>query len=67
MPAGGWVKCSQVFRKLFVTVTLTHDKRDFFLLLRSGVESATSEVSWEAVDEREARPTLWVPDHAERS
>lgn len=30
----------------------------------SGVESATSEVSWEAVDERETRPTLWVPDHA---
>ena len=54
------------FPKTFVTVTLTHDKRDFFLLLRSGVESATSEVSWEAVDEREARPTLWVPDHAVR-
>jgi len=31
---------------------------------RSGVESATSEVSWEALDEGEARPTLWVPDHA---
>jgi len=31
---------------------------------RSGVESATSEVSWEAVDEGETRPTLWVPDHA---
>lgn len=30
----------------------------------SGVESATSEVSWEAVDEGETRPTLWVPDHA---
>jgi len=30
----------------------------------SGVESTTSEVSWEAVDERETRPTLWVPDHA---
>ncbi|XP_023340407.1 myotubularin-related protein 4 [Eurytemora carolleeae] len=31
---------------------------------RSGVESATSEVSWEAIDEGETRPTLWVPDHA---
>jgi len=31
---------------------------------RSGVESTTSEVSWEAVDEKETRPTLWVPDHA---
>jgi hypothetical protein len=28
------------------------------------VESATSEVSWEALEEGEARPTLWVPDHA---
>jgi hypothetical protein len=33
---------------------------------RSGVESATSEVSWEALEEGEARPTLWVPDHAVR-
>lgn len=31
---------------------------------RSGVESTTSEVSWEAVEEGETRPTLWVPDHA---
>merc|ERR1719315_111904 len=31
---------------------------------RSGVESTTSEISWEALDEGEARPTLWVPDHA---
>jgi len=30
----------------------------------SGVESTNSEVSWEAVDEGETRPTLWVPDHA---
>jgi len=34
---------------------------------RSGVESNTSEVSWEAVDDSEARPTLWVPDHAASS
>jgi len=31
---------------------------------RSGVESATSEVSWEAVDEGDTMPTLCVPDHA---
>jgi len=31
---------------------------------RSGVESTNSEVSWEAVEEGETRPTLWVPDHA---
>jgi len=30
----------------------------------SGVESTNSEVSWEAVEEGETRPTLWVPDHA---
>ncbi|XP_063219429.1 myotubularin-related protein 4 isoform X2 [Bacillus rossius redtenbacheri] len=27
-------------------------------------ESVPSEVSWEAVEERDACPTLWVPDHA---
>lgn len=32
--------------------------------IRSGVESTNSEVSWEAVEEGETRPTLWVPDHA---
>jgi len=32
--------------------------------VRSGVESTNSEVSWEAVEEGETRPTLWVPDHA---
>lgn len=26
--------------------------------------ASSSEVSWEAVEEREAGPTLWVPDHA---
>jgi len=34
---------------------------------RSGVESTASEVSWEAVEDSEARPTLWVPDHAASS
>ena len=29
-----------------------------------GQESGVSDTSWEAVDEGEARPTLWVPDHA---
>merc|ERR1711994_964655 len=33
----------------------------------SGVESTNSEVSWEAVEEGETRPTLWVPDHAASS
>lgn len=31
---------------------------------RSGVESTTSEISWEALDDGDVRPTLWVPDHA---
>ncbi|XP_067014667.2 myotubularin-related protein 3 isoform X2 [Anabrus simplex] len=30
----------------------------------SAGESLPSDVSWEAVEEREAGPTLWVPDHA---
>ncbi|XP_069986655.1 phosphatidylinositol-3,5-bisphosphate 3-phosphatase MTMR3 isoform X3 [Penaeus vannamei] len=29
-----------------------------------GQESGVSDTSWEAVEEGEARPTLWVPDHA---
>ncbi|KAG8233522.1 hypothetical protein J437_LFUL013646, partial [Ladona fulva] len=28
--------------------------------------ASSSEVSWEAVEEREAGPTLWVPDHANK-
>ncbi|GFG28834.1 hypothetical protein Cfor_03049 [Coptotermes formosanus] len=30
----------------------------------SAGESLNSDVSWEAVEEREAGPTLWMPDHA---
>jgi hypothetical protein len=32
----------------------------------SGSSTAASEASstWETVDERETKPTLWVPDHA---
>lgn len=32
----------------------------------SGSSTTASEISstWETVDERETRPTLWVPDHA---
>ncbi|KAK8404525.1 hypothetical protein O3P69_007639 [Scylla paramamosain] len=29
-----------------------------------GQESGVSDTSWEAVEEGDARPTLWVPDHA---
>jgi len=40
------------------------EQQEHFLDGRSGVESNTSEVSWEAVEDSETRPTLWVPDHA---
>eukprot|EP00092_Neocalanus_flemingeri_P094563 GFUD01120259.1.p1 GENE.GFUD01120259.1~~GFUD01120259.1.p1 ORF type:complete len:972 (-),score=250.85 GFUD01120259.1:755-3670(-) len=43
------------------------EHQEHFMDGRSGVESTTSEVSWEAVDDTETRPTLWVPDHAASS
>jgi len=43
------------------------EHQEHFIDGRSGVESNTSEVSWEAVDDSETRPTLWVPDHAASS
>jgi len=43
------------------------EHQEHFLDGRSGVESNTSEVSWEAVEDSETRPTLWVPDHAASS
>lgn len=29
-----------------------------------GHESQSSEISWEAVDEKDTRPPLWLPDYA---
>lgn len=43
------------------------EHQEHFIDGRSGVESNTSEVSWEAVSDSETRPTLWVPDHAASS
>jgi hypothetical protein len=48
-----------------------HPGDEDYLTLRngdaaSGSSTAASETSstWEAVDERETKPTLWMPDHA---
>ena len=50
------------------TILTTEDIQDQFVDGRSGVESTTSEVSWEAVDDADTqRPTLWIPDHAASS
>ena len=49
------------------TILTTEEHQDPLLDGRSGVESTTSEVSWEAVDDADTqRPTLWIPDHAAR-
>ena len=56
------------------TASVRHPSEEdytYFLTARngdaaSGSSTAASETSstWEAVDERETKPTLWVPDHA---
>ena len=46
---------------------ILEETQDVMLDGRSGVDSTASEVSWEALEDAETRPTLWVPDHAATS
>ena len=46
---------------------ILEETQDVMLDGRSGVDSTASEVSWEALEDAETRPTLWVPDHAASS
>ena len=46
---------------------ILEETQDVMMDGRSGVDSTASEVSWEALEDAETRPTLWVPDHAATS
>ena len=46
---------------------ILEETQDVMMDGRSGVDSTASEVSWEALEDAETRPTLWVPDHAASS